>query len=207
MSVGILLLTGLTARTELPVMWAWMFITGVGIGPTLSVFTIVIQSVVPFDRLGVATGNLTFFRQVGGSVGLAVVGTLFAESFASRLVPSMQAAGVPTRGRLRGRDVRERAGRHHPGRRGGPVRAARAGAGAPGPRRPGGHRHPRRVLARDRGYVLARPRHDASSPSPWSSSGCGRCRSEDSLGHPAARAQPRVKRQAARWRPGRSPKE
>jgi EmrB/QacA subfamily drug resistance transporter len=96
MSVGILLLTGLTARTELPVMWAWMFITGVGIGPTLSVFTIVIQSVVPFDRLGVATGNLTFFRQVGGSVGLAVVGTLFAESFASRLVPSMQAAGVPT---------------------------------------------------------------------------------------------------------------
>jgi hypothetical protein len=60
------------------------------------VFTIVIQSIVPFDRLGVATGNLTFFRQVGGSVGLAVVGTLFAESFASRLAPSMEAAGVPS---------------------------------------------------------------------------------------------------------------
>ena len=72
-----------------------MFITGLGIGPTLSVFTIVIQSIVPFERLGVATGNLTFFRQVGGSVGLAIVGTLFAESFASRLVPSMQSAGVP----------------------------------------------------------------------------------------------------------------
>jgi hypothetical protein len=72
-----------------------MFVAGFGIGPTLSVFTIVIQSVVPFDRLGVATGNLTFFRQVGGSVGLAVVGTLFAESFWSRLVPSMETAGVP----------------------------------------------------------------------------------------------------------------
>jgi EmrB/QacA subfamily drug resistance transporter len=95
MSVGILLLTGLTAGTELPILWAWMFVAGFGIGPTLSVFTIVIQSVVPFDRLGVATGNLTFFRQVGGSVGLAVVGTLFAESFAARLVPSMEASGVP----------------------------------------------------------------------------------------------------------------
>ncbi len=95
MSVGIVLFTGLTARTDLPVLWGWMFIAGIGIGPTLSVFTIVIQSSVPFSRLGVATGNLTFFRQVGGSVGLAVVGTIFAESFASRLAPSLGAAGVP----------------------------------------------------------------------------------------------------------------
>jgi EmrB/QacA subfamily drug resistance transporter len=95
MAVGILLLTGLTAKTELPVLWLWMFIAGMGIGPTLSVFTIVVQSVVPFERLGVATGNLTFFRQIGGSVGLAVVGTLFAESFTSRLGPSLAASGVP----------------------------------------------------------------------------------------------------------------
>ena len=32
-----------------------------------------IQASVPFSRLGVATGNLTFFRQVGASVGLALV--------------------------------------------------------------------------------------------------------------------------------------
>ena len=29
-------------------LWVWMFITGLGIGPTLSVFTIVIQNAVPF---------------------------------------------------------------------------------------------------------------------------------------------------------------
>ncbi|MEZ4597322.1 MAG: MDR family MFS transporter [Chloroflexota bacterium] len=71
MVVGLYLLTGLTASTELPELWVWMFITGLGIGPAFSVLTIVIQSVVPFERLGVATSNLTFFRQVGGSVGLA----------------------------------------------------------------------------------------------------------------------------------------
>jgi EmrB/QacA subfamily drug resistance transporter len=95
MTVGILLLTGLTASTDLPVLWAWMFIAGAGIGPTLSVFTIIIQSVVPFEKLGVATGNLVFFRQVGGSVGLAIVGTIFGESFVSRLQPELVAAGVP----------------------------------------------------------------------------------------------------------------
>jgi hypothetical protein len=95
MSVGILLFTGLGARTDLPLLWAWMFLAGLGVGPTLSVFTIVIQASVPFSRLGVATGNLVFFRQIGGSVGLAVVGTIFAESFASRLQPSLVEAGVP----------------------------------------------------------------------------------------------------------------
>jgi EmrB/QacA subfamily drug resistance transporter len=95
MSVGILLFTGLGARTDLPLLWGWMFLAGLGVGPTLSVFTIVIQASVPFSRLGVATGNLVFFRQIGGSVGLAVVGTIFAESFASRLPPSLVEAGVP----------------------------------------------------------------------------------------------------------------
>jgi EmrB/QacA subfamily drug resistance transporter len=95
MTVGLFLFTNLHAETDLPVMWAWMFVTGLGVGPTLSVFTIVVQASVPFSRLGVATGNLTFFRQIGGSIGLAIVGTLFAESFAARLEPSLVGAGVP----------------------------------------------------------------------------------------------------------------
>ncbi len=72
-----------------------MFLTGLGIGPAFSVLTIVVQSVVPFDRLGVATGNLTFFRQIGGSVGLAIFSTLFANGFKTQLVPQLIVAGVP----------------------------------------------------------------------------------------------------------------
>jgi EmrB/QacA subfamily drug resistance transporter len=95
MSAGILLLTGLGARMDLAMLAGWMFLAGLGIGPTLSVFTIIIQASVPFSRLGVATGNLTFFRQIGSSVGLAIVGTLFAQSFASRLQPALLGSGVP----------------------------------------------------------------------------------------------------------------
>ncbi len=87
MAVGITLMTQLRADTEYPVLFLWMFITGLGIGPTLSVFTIIVQNAVPFSKLGVATSNLTFFRQIGGSVGLAIASTLFGQALADE-VPS-----------------------------------------------------------------------------------------------------------------------
>ena len=72
-----------------------MFIAGLGVGPTFSVPTIVIQNAVPFQQLGVATSNLTFFRQIGGTIALAFVGTIFGTSFEDNLAPQLSAAGVP----------------------------------------------------------------------------------------------------------------
>ena len=85
MVVGLALMTQLSADTPLPVLFGWMFVAGVGIGPTLAVFTIIVQNAVSFAKLGVATSNLTFFRQIGGSVGLAIAGTVFAQSLKDQL--------------------------------------------------------------------------------------------------------------------------
>ena len=102
MAVGLFLMSNIRADTQLPILWVWMFITGLGIGPTLSVFTIVVQNAVPMRSLGVATANLTFFRQIGGSVGLALLGTVFGNRLTSELpnqlaplAPKLVAAGVP----------------------------------------------------------------------------------------------------------------
>src|SRR4249919_2261617 len=95
MGFGVFLMTNLTKDTAVPIVWLWMFIAGLGVGPTFSVPTIVIQNAVPFRELGVATSNLTFFRQIGGTVSLAFVGTIFATSFQENLIPQMTAAGVP----------------------------------------------------------------------------------------------------------------
>ena len=101
MTVGVFLLSGLHANTDIRVFWFWMFITGLGIGPTMSAFTLIVQNAVPVQQLGVATSNLTFFRQIGGSVGLAVLGTLFATSLRDQLpaqvkpVLDQMTAGVP----------------------------------------------------------------------------------------------------------------
>jgi EmrB/QacA subfamily drug resistance transporter len=95
MGIATALMTQLTSTTPLPMVWLWMFIAGLGVGPTFAVFTIIIQNAVPFHDLGVATSNLTFFRQIGGSVALAIVGTIFGTAFQDELVPSISAAGVP----------------------------------------------------------------------------------------------------------------
>ena len=83
--VGITLMTNLRADTQYPALFLWMFIAGLGIGPSLSVFTIIVQNAVPFSKLGVATSNLTFFRQIGGSVGLAIAGTQFGTALGQEL--------------------------------------------------------------------------------------------------------------------------
>ncbi len=95
MALALVLMTQLRADTPLPVLWGWMFLAGLGIGPTFSVFTVVIQNAVSVEKLGVATSNLTFFRQIGGSVGLAIAGTLFGSSFRDQLPVQLRAQGVP----------------------------------------------------------------------------------------------------------------
>ena len=46
-----------------------MLIAGLGVGPTMAIFTLIVQNDVPFERLGTATSDLTLLRQIGTSVG------------------------------------------------------------------------------------------------------------------------------------------
>jgi EmrB/QacA subfamily drug resistance transporter len=94
MAVAMLLMTQLRADTPVPVVWLWMFIAGLGVGPTFAVFTLVVQNAVPFQYLGVATSNLTFFRQIGGSVALAIVGTVFSTEIVKQLPVQVAASGM-----------------------------------------------------------------------------------------------------------------
>jgi len=101
MVFGIWLMSHITAEVDTLTLYAWMLVTGIGIGPTLAGFTIIVQNAVSYDKLGVATSNLTFFRQIGGSIGLAIAGTVFGQSLReilpSKLTPIFTdiAAAVP----------------------------------------------------------------------------------------------------------------
>jgi hypothetical protein len=83
------------ADTPHPLLWLFMFITGIGVGPTFSVFIIIVQNSVPIARLGAATSNLTLFQQVGGTVSLAITGTIFGTTLAEQVPRQMEAAELP----------------------------------------------------------------------------------------------------------------
>ena len=95
LGIGSFLFTNLAATTDMPMIWLWQLVLGIGIGPTLAVFTIVIQNAVPFSKLGVATSNLTFFRQIGGTVGLSIAGSLFGTQLTTLLPERLVANGIP----------------------------------------------------------------------------------------------------------------
>jgi EmrB/QacA subfamily drug resistance transporter len=92
---GLVLLSNLRADTPLPVLWSWMFITGLGVGPLFAIFTLVVQGAVPQRQIGTATSSLTLFQQVGGSVGLAGAGTVFGSRLIEEVPRQIAAAPLP----------------------------------------------------------------------------------------------------------------
>ena len=92
---GLFLLTNLRADTELPVLWAWMIVTGLGVGPSFAVFIALVQNSVKPAVVGVATSSLTFFQQIGGTIGLTIAGTLLADSLTNEIPGRLLANGLP----------------------------------------------------------------------------------------------------------------
>jgi hypothetical protein len=94
LALGCFLMTNLTADTDRLMLWLWMVIAGLGIGPSFAVFTLIVQNAVVPRLIGTATSSLTFFQQIGGTVGLTIAGTLFADRFVAELPTQMEAAGA-----------------------------------------------------------------------------------------------------------------
>ncbi|WP_246472916.1 MDR family MFS transporter [Pelagibacterium limicola] len=82
LAVGAFLLGTLDVDTPVPLVLAYTFIVGIGIGPVMSVGVAAIQNAVPREVLGVGTASAQMFRQIGGSLGVSVLGALFANRLA-----------------------------------------------------------------------------------------------------------------------------
>ena len=102
MAIGFFWLTFLT--TDKPVIWIMigMFLIGLGLGQLMQTLTIAAQNSVGPRDIGVATSSSTFFRQIGGTLGVAVLfSVLFsripqtiADAFASKSVQEGIAAAT-----------------------------------------------------------------------------------------------------------------
>ncbi|MGW0554023.1 MFS transporter [Streptomyces sp. NPDC002926] len=96
-AVGMWLLSRLEADTPRLDLSIWQAVLGVGIGLVLPVLILAVQNAVPAADLGTATSANNYFRQIGGSVGAAIFGTLFANRLTDALADRLPAgAGLPT---------------------------------------------------------------------------------------------------------------
>ncbi len=88
-TVGMFLLSRMDLGTSNGVLIRNMIVTGLGIGVMMSLFTIVVQNAFPFRQLGEVTATLSFFRSMGGTIGLAVLGAVMTNAFTSNLQASI----------------------------------------------------------------------------------------------------------------------
>ncbi|MFF1719443.1 MFS transporter [Streptomyces sviceus] len=84
-AVGMWLLSRLEVDTPRLHYSIWMAVLGSGIGMVMPVLVLAVQNSVRPADLGTATSANNYFRQIGGSVGAAVFGTLFAHRLADSL--------------------------------------------------------------------------------------------------------------------------
>jgi EmrB/QacA subfamily drug resistance transporter len=60
-----------------------MILVGLGLGPTIPLFVLAIQTSVEPRQIGVATSTATFSRSMGATIGAAILGTVFATTLAA----------------------------------------------------------------------------------------------------------------------------
>ena len=85
MSVGLWLIGELGADDSLLHLGAVLFLFGLGLGMCMQLLVLIVQNTFPVTIVGTATASNNFFRQIGGTLGSALVGSLFVSRLADHM--------------------------------------------------------------------------------------------------------------------------
>ena len=94
-ALGMFLLSRMTSATTNGELIRNMIVTGLGIGVLMSLFTVIVQNAFSQDMLGQVTSGITFFRTLGASIGVAVLGAIVTNVYTSKLSASVPAPLKP----------------------------------------------------------------------------------------------------------------
>ncbi|MRX72063.1 DHA2 family efflux MFS transporter permease subunit [Bacillus lacus] len=84
-TVGLFLFTTMNAETSQGALILYLILVGLGLGIGMTVFTLTIQNAVAQSYLGVATASTQLFRSMGGTVGVALMGTILNQRMNDRI--------------------------------------------------------------------------------------------------------------------------
>lgn len=93
LALGLGLLSTVAVDTPTFVICIYLGIIGLGLGSSMQILTLVVQNSFPHTMVGTATAANNYFRQVGGSLGSAVVGSVFAARLTALLTERLPAGG------------------------------------------------------------------------------------------------------------------
>lgn len=83
--IALALMAGLTVETPLWLLLTYLFILGAGIGLAMQILVLVVQNSFSDSQVGTATAANNFFREIGASLGGAIVGAIFTSRLTNLL--------------------------------------------------------------------------------------------------------------------------
>jgi EmrB/QacA subfamily drug resistance transporter len=89
MSLAMFLLTGLGVSTSLLQSGIRYAVLGIGMGFLMQITSVIVQNSVHPRDIGVASSSRTFFQQIGGSLGVALFGAVFARRLTETLTKTL----------------------------------------------------------------------------------------------------------------------
>ena len=95
MTLGLVLLWRLGAGSSVWTASGYMLVVGLGIGLVMQVLVLAVQNSVDHRLMGVATSGAILFRQIGGSIGVALFGAVFANRLTANLADRLPGVRLP----------------------------------------------------------------------------------------------------------------
>ncbi len=98
MTAGMVLMYFMVPSTPIYLLVLYMIILGLGMGIAMPVFSLTVQNAVAPKELGVATATSQLFRNLGGTIGIAVMGSVMSASMTTKM--TQLSAGIGQAGAM-----------------------------------------------------------------------------------------------------------
>lgn len=93
MTLGMVMMYFMVPSTPIYLLVLYMIILGLGMGIAMPVFSLTVQNAVTPQQLGVATATSQLFRNLGGTIGIAVMGSVMSAGIATKMSSMSGAMG------------------------------------------------------------------------------------------------------------------
>ncbi|GAA2593033.1 hypothetical protein GCM10010435_85020 [Winogradskya consettensis] len=92
---GFAMLAFMDHETPLWFLWTGMLLVGVGVGMSMQNLVLAVQNSVSLKDIGAASSTIAFFRSLGGTIGVSVLGAVLAHRVTDSITSQLAASGAP----------------------------------------------------------------------------------------------------------------
>jgi len=97
-AASLFLLSTMTPDLAVWVICSYLALMGLGLGMSMQILILIVQNTFPVTEVGTATASNNYFRQIGASLGSAIVGSLFVAKLTQLLGERMPAGAASASG-------------------------------------------------------------------------------------------------------------